>query len=478
MPNRPPTGPTGPGGAQPQPQPGGKPEPGTQLDVQLSLILEQELSQGGFGEVWMADWPEVGAPMVIKLLHEQHLSQASIVADFQGEARRTAQLVHPGIPPVHGLGSLGQRPYFVMRCLPGTDLLKAAQRRHAQAATVRDYYRWAIEVLIKVCDTLSFTHSKEWLHCDLKPQNLFVGEFGETYVIDWGMAVKVGQTQRGGTPGFLAPEQGAGDALDPRADVYALGCVLYWLLTGRAPAQAKKGHAGARDPLSQMPLPSQISSTVPACLDEIARRALAWERDQRTSSAADLREELRASLHSSLYVVQREYEAGAVICELGELGDEAYVLRSGSCSVEVPVAGGLQARPDLEQGACFGELALLLSEEKRTARVRAKSDCVLDVIPRDALEEPDGDTWLPQIARALAERFRRRDAELSQTRSDLERVARAAHARLAQAGEVLLREMALELGLSAERLTELCAQASSGLRVVGPHVVPLEAGSE
>ena len=189
----------------------------------------------------------------------------------------TGGLEHPGIVPVYGLGHTPDgRPYYAMRFIRG-DSLKEAIRRFYQAEGEpgRDRgqrpleFRELLGRFMAVCDAISYAHSRGVLHRDLKPGNIMLGPYGETLVVDWGLAKTIDQsgaerpfegpelplrppegidlepTQAGstlGTPGYMSPEQAAGrlDLISPRTDVYGLGATLYHLLADRAPCEAEQ----------------------------------------------------------------------------------------------------------------------------------------------------------------------------------------------------------------------------------------------
>ncbi len=208
------------------------------------------LGSGGMGEVVVAHDKQIGRDVAIKQLRMEEPS-ADIVARFLREARIQARLEHPAIVPVHHMGTDERGlPYFTMKKLAGTTLL-ALLANTQQLPRPR-----MLRVFVEVCQAIEFAHARGVVHRDLKPANIMVGDFGEVYVLDWGLARLMaerdsqtwmsadvdsldGVTQAGamlGTPGYMAPEQ-VEDAhvVGPAADVYSLGAILYEILTGQPP---------------------------------------------------------------------------------------------------------------------------------------------------------------------------------------------------------------------------------------------------
>ncbi len=309
--------------------------------------LDGEVGRGGMGAVLRAWDHDLGRPLAMKVILGKGVEpsgatpsvDADVLQRFLDEAQITGQLDHPGVVPVHELGvDSNRRVYFTMRLVQGQtaeEVFKLAHEGRDGWSTTR-----ALEVILKVCDTLAYAHGKGVIHRDLKPSNVMVGRFGEVYVMDWGLAKVLGQadgrdlrirpedttsrsrvrTDRSqeaesdpdsplltmdgavvGTPCYMSPEQARGDIeqLGERSDVYAVGAMLYTLLTGRQPylepGQKASPYAILRWVLDGPPAAlRRLTRKMPAELIAICERAMAREPDQRYASAADLGEDLRA----------------------------------------------------------------------------------------------------------------------------------------------------------------------------------------
>jgi len=212
------------------------------------------IGRGGMGGVYLAEDRDLDRHVAVKVLNA-----AGAAGDLRErllqEARILGRLEHPGIVPIHDVGTLADgRLYYVMKRVRGTRL-----DEHARAAgPVMERLR----IFERICETVAFAHAHGVVHRDLKPENIMVGEFGEVLILDWGVAKVLGgapgpeaptvarpagargpDTEHGtvlGTPGYMAPEQARGevDRVDERTDVYALGAILRFLLTGETPGKA------------------------------------------------------------------------------------------------------------------------------------------------------------------------------------------------------------------------------------------------
>jgi serine/threonine-protein kinase len=212
------------------------------------------LGQGGMGEVLSARDEQIGRPVAIKRLRVENPSQ-EVMTRFLREARIQGRLEHPAVVPVHELWTEGGQPFFVMKQLTGitlADVIPKLAMRDQRAMEDFTLQR-LLRAFADVCLAIEFAHTKRVVHRDLKPANIVLGDFGEVYVLDWGIArvtedaeeaardsfadistVAEAHTVVGailGTPGYISPEQIRGDYfLDGRADVYSLGCILFEIL--------------------------------------------------------------------------------------------------------------------------------------------------------------------------------------------------------------------------------------------------------
>jgi serine/threonine-protein kinase len=206
-------------------------------DVGTRYQLFQCLGEGGMGVVYLARDRELSRDVALKVLHDSAPS-AEERERLSREARILASLEHPGIVPVHDVGTLPDgRLFYVMKRVRGERFDDFVRGGRTRAELLRAF--------LQMCDAVSFAHASGVVHRDLKPQNVMLGAFGEVLVLDWGVAKQTSsgasKTDGGvlataaGTPGYMAPEQSQG-AVDERSDVFGLGGILFFLLTQRHPS--------------------------------------------------------------------------------------------------------------------------------------------------------------------------------------------------------------------------------------------------
>jgi len=433
------------------------------------------LGTGGMGEVRRVRDVELNRTLAMKTLHASLLSKPTSLVRFLDEAQASAQLQHPNIVPVHDVGTLPDgRLWFTMREVHGRTLSQVVHEVHAAST-----YQWRpgehgwtfrrlMDAFLSVCRAVAYAHQRGVVHRDLKPSNVMVGTLGEVYVVDWGLAKVLGradhaaeggeldvvQTARTlgsseehrtamgrvvGTPAYMPPEQARGevDQIDARSDVYALGAMLYEILSGRAPYEGARpdvvlrqvlagpppsvgdaqpamtlGFGSASGEASGRPGPPLPPELVAAC-----ERAMAREAADRFGSALELAAEVEAWLEGArrreqaLKVVEaalsRVAEAEAKVADAARLREESTALLAETepwDPEEVKVPGWARA-----------------SEAEAAERTAALTQLEVDQGLHGALQiAPD----LPEAHAALAERYRRRHAEAESAR-DAEATARA-----------------------------------------------------
>ncbi|MGH7297939.1 MAG: serine/threonine-protein kinase, partial [Polyangiaceae bacterium] len=266
--------------------------------------LARKLGEGASGVVWEAEHVELGRRVALKVLAPEHTASPASLERFRREARAVAKLSHPNLVQILDFGkSLDGRAYLAMELLSGKTLdetLKAGPMEWREAASLG----------VAAARALSAAHAAGLVHRDIKPQNLMVTAVGDLKLLDFGVAMALTEgcdrkptekekTLRGfaifGTPEYMAPEQVAGDPIDGRTDVYALGCVLYEMLTGERAFEGTSSVVVMGKQLRETPKPPRVrvpSRVIPAALEAVVMRAMAKKPEDRFESAEALREAL------------------------------------------------------------------------------------------------------------------------------------------------------------------------------------------
>jgi eukaryotic-like serine/threonine-protein kinase len=302
-------------------------ESGAPSPSEFRFRVLRPLAKGGLGEVFVARDEELRREVALKRMQEPNSGHADCRDRFLFEAEITGRLEHPGVIPVYGLGVDDKgRPYYAMRFIRGESLKDSIARFHRGDDPTRDpgerslALRELLGRFIDVCNTIAYAHGRGVLHRDLKPANVMLGKYGETLVVDWGLAKVAGRgdgeprcddgtlkpesgddvrsTQQGswlGTPSFMSPEQAAGriDLLGPASDVYSLGATLYNLLTGRPSfegtdvftilVQVREG---------RFPPPRAVDPTIDRALEAVCLKAMANKPGDRYASCQALADDV------------------------------------------------------------------------------------------------------------------------------------------------------------------------------------------
>ena len=280
-----------------------------------------KLGSGGMGAVYLAQDVDLGRKVAVKVMNLAD-STGALASRMMREARIVALLEHPSIVPIHDVGVLDDgRVFYAMKLVQGARLDQSA----GEAASLYEFLR----IFQKVCEAVAFAHARGVIHRDLKPENIMVGPFGEVLVMDWGVAkalsagrrgedastpedafaeprtlegaefvatlpladVSPGETSGGtviGTPAYMAPEQARGqtELLDERSDIYALGAILYFLLTRRPPNEPDGATDAGELASSRRPIrPRQIDPKIPRAIEAISLKAMSENREERYASA-------------------------------------------------------------------------------------------------------------------------------------------------------------------------------------------------
>ncbi len=295
---------------------------------------------GGLGEVYVAHNSELHRDVALKFLKSDRAHDEDSLRRFLQEAEVTGRLEHPGVVPIYALGTDADgSPCYAMRFIHGETLQDAISAFHEAESPGRDPSERSLAVrellnrFVSICSTVAYAHSRGILHRDLKPQNVMLGKYDETLVVDWGLAKPIssdgpalpageekltpisgsgyGTPTVGvvGTLSYMSPEQAQARwaVVGPASDIFSLGAILYAILTGRAPYQGKTlGEIFERVERCQFPEPRQLRSRVPRALEAICLKAMAPAPESRYATAIDLASDVRRWLADEPVLAYRE----------------------------------------------------------------------------------------------------------------------------------------------------------------------------
>lgn len=274
--------------------------------------------KGGGGAIYRGEDVDLGRQQAIKVILPQHALDSEIRRRFENEARVTARLEHPGIIPVYGTGETPDGlPFYTMRFVEDASLddqILDFHKRNHRLSVANSEFRDLLQRFVSVCQTIAYAHSRGIVHRDIKPHNVLLGRYGETLVIDWGLArpfkresrfkvqsektLVIGEetpqtlSHRSGTLAYMSPQQHAGLLPAPSDDIYSLGATLYKVLCGHSPVDSYRDQTESvlREAIVEGRLhpPHRNDATIPSALLAICKHAMHVEPNQRYRTAEEL----------------------------------------------------------------------------------------------------------------------------------------------------------------------------------------------
>jgi serine/threonine-protein kinase len=419
-------------------------------DVTVRYDDKGEVARGGMGSIRKVFDENLQRTVAMKVMFPEHRADAKIVQRFAEEAQIMGQLEHPNIVPVHDFGEDEGTKFFTMLYVRGktlTDLLG----ENGAVDTREEYFRF-LNIFLRVLDAVAFAHSRGVVHRDLKPDNIMVGNFGEVYLMDWGIAKLLhrigGLAPTGAGPGrtiamsaigkslddiapvqvrrdgpandetgqiigtffYMAPEQALAqlEHIDERTDIFLLGGVLYEILTKQPPYMGSTVVDVVRQAQACRVLRPELivpEANIPKALSEICMKCLSADPAARYQTVLELKKDVETFLKGGAGLPVRVIPPGEHLMVEGEPGDEVFILQKGTVQVYQTQAGRRRGLATLGPGSVVGE-ASVFRASLRSASVVAIDEVHTVVVTRRQLETELGlNTWVGSLVKALADRF-------------------------------------------------------------------------
>jgi len=261
--------------------------------------IQDVIGRGGMATVFRAHQVSMNRTVAVKVLPEQYITDDTYIQRFNQEVAIVSKLEHRSIVPVHDYGEYNGLPYIVMRYMPGGSVDDLLKNGSIELETVAS-------IIEQIAPALDYAHSKQVLHRDIKPSNILLDDDGGAYLTDFGIARVLGEpahsgiTTQGvvGTPSYMSPEQAQGLPLDGRSDIYALGVVLFELVTGRRPFESDTPYGIAvLQVTAPPPSPRTLNPNLSFAIEEVIFKAMRKKREERFPNAVALSEALKRALN-------------------------------------------------------------------------------------------------------------------------------------------------------------------------------------
>ena len=382
-----------------EPDAASRSDPSFQSAISDRYLIDEEVGQGGMGTVYLARDVKLGRQVAIKVLSPEAVSGIG-VQQFLKEARYTARLQHQNILGLHDAGESAGHPYYVMPFIRGGSLRDLLERRGRLSLDE------AMRIARGVAQALHYAHENHVLHCDIKPENILLGD-NHVYVADFGIARaihaevlewgrRVGIDSSAGTPAYVSPEQASGERnLDARADVYSFACVVFEMLAGRVPFKGRNTmETVTRRFTTEVPNLVDFASDIPYGVAACVERGMSLVPERRTASAHEFLmglEQGAAGATGVVRVVRRAaYVAGTVSRFVGghRAGRSRRIMRGGF--VEGLLQDVRQAFRTLRRAPAFALMAILtlaLGIGANTAISTVVNAVLLQPLPYERPEE-------------------------------------------------------------------------------------------
>lgn len=472
-----------------------------QLDKGQNLAITSEVATGGMGKVYAAYDQSIRRHVAMKVLKDELNMSEEAAVQFVEEVQITGQLEHPNIVPVHQLGMDEKNNlFFTMKLVEGESLKQVIDALKDRVTEYEDYYNQFMMLTIfrKVCDAISFAHSKGIVHRDLKPENIMVGEYGEVLVMDWGIAKHIGDeeitgissqrvSQAGGlldtlagmvkgSPAYMSPEQAFGYEYDERSDVFLLGSTLYHMLCLEPPYMGEdvnilldKAEKG------EFLHPHEIApdKQIPDALCNIILKTMAKNKGDRYQNVDELIHALDAFMSGQIISEKKTFQEGENIISHGEMGSEAYLIMEGEVEIYKKIHGRKTVLAKLGRGDIFGELAALTSE-KRSASVSALEETTCMIINEQTIDSQleKLPPWFSRVLNSLLNRLKKQEEMLHPLL-----VSDCTFEVLNQMRMIYLCDGYInEEGLMEYRFKDLVSEIAINLKIPESHVRPVIAG--
>jgi serine/threonine-protein kinase len=401
--------------------------------------INKKLFAGGMGAILEVEDRYLGRISAMKVVLPEKKDNGSTLQQFIAEAKITAILEHPNIIPVHELGLMNAAGlYFTMKLAEGEALnaiLNKLMNNDTEYINTYNTYH-LLNIFRKVCDAVSFAHSRHIIHQDIKPHNVIIGQYGEVLLMDWGLAQPLKQSlsetaptdqlarlladlaltsdnRITGSPTYMSPEQTYGDPdrMCERSDIFLLGAMLYHIFTLTPPYSGKnmkeiifKARAG--DFIS--PQKSAPQRQIPDEINRIILKAMAFKKVDRYQNVDAMSHDIDDIIAGKWsQQVKKDFQKGEMLMTEGEIGEEAYMILKGRVRVVKERAGKKIVLGMLQSGDIVGEMSLI-RKEKRSASVEALEHTQAAVLNREVLSQnlKKLPPYMEKIVSAMTDRLR------------------------------------------------------------------------